>query len=130
MRNKEWTTQVAGLLGGGQDLRIPIGQWIRPDGERGNSLPSCKPFVQAATGLAIGWRKALTLLVETAKQIILGQAARIHVQNIAGLRRERHEVVVHQRRNRSAVMRGMDKGTPMNLVGHRNCDVFQGPTAL
>jgi hypothetical protein len=36
----------------------------------------------------------------------------------------------NQRRNQRAVMRGINKGPPMNLLSHRNCDVFHDATAL
>ena len=84
--------------------------------------------MQAAARLAIRGGKALALLVETAKQLVLGQAAGIHVRNTGRLRRERHEIVAHQRRNRRAVTRGMDAGLAVNLLSHRDCDIFHGST--
>jgi len=35
------------------------------------------------------------MLVESTKQLILSQAAGFNFENIAGIRRERHEAVVH-----------------------------------
>lgn len=74
--------------------------------------------MQAAARLAIGCREALPLLVEAAKQLILGQAAWVNAGIAAWLSGEGDQIVANKGRHRGAVLRGMDTGLAMNILIH------------
>ena len=75
--------------------------------------------MQAAARLAIGCRQALPLLVEAAKQLIMGHAAGVNAGIAAWLGGEGDQIVANQGRHLGAVLRGMDPGLAVNLLGHR-----------